>query len=255
MTQQHNKSLKLFLRLSVSQVVRLCQMAVDFAWKKMSLEESKDHEYPNPLPEDHAIIRVERSTWEVQAALQKVISNVEDLHQHKALIRRVQLMVTCTTAMVECLMDHRTTMVNIGVNQSSSRVKVLTSVSRINIGANKTMEIVEEKAEESRQKACRLLSKSFKNITMNNTIGVSRKNSMQLKAFALTFDEGSSFRIGSRKTEAAANVFEDQSENPQPTVQVDKELYRKVKLHSYSDGFRSPLKQISNQLVKANIVS
>eukprot|EP00093_Oithona_nana_P006301 06301.XXX_51601_49546_1 [CDS] Oithona nana genome sequencing. len=122
------------LRLSVSQVVRLCQMAVDFAWKKMSLEESR----PNPLPEDHAIIRVERSTWEVQAALQKVISNVEDLHQHKALIRRVQLMVTCTTAMVECLMDRTTVNIGVASNSSqSSRVKVLTSVSRINIGANK----------------------------------------------------------------------------------------------------------------------
>ena len=28
-----------------------------------------------------------------------------------------------------------------------------------------------------------------------------------------------------------------------------KELFRKVKLHSDSEGFRSPLKQISNQLV------
>ena len=250
------------LRLSVSQVVRLCQMAVDFAWKKMSLEESR----PNPLPEDHAIIRVERSTWEVQAALQKVISNVEDLHQHKALIRRVQLMVTCTTAMVECLMDRTTVNIGVASNSSqSSRVKVLTSVSRINIGANKSMEIVETEDSRNIQQqpggGGRLLSKSFKNITMNNTIGVSRKNSMQLKAFALTFDEGckllqtnskSSFRICSRKTDAAGGprepavdaAAEDHSEN-----YPDKELYRKIKLHSYSEGFRSPLKQISNQLV------
>ena len=80
-------------------------------------------------------------------------------------------------------------------------------------------------------------------------------------AFALTFDEGckilqtnskSSFRICSRKTDAAGGprepavdaAAEDHSEN-----YPDKELYRKIKLHSYSEGFRSPLKQISNQLV------
>ena len=249
------------LRLSVSQVVRLCQMAVDFAWKKIQTgdEETEQGRPPNPLPEDHAIIRVERSTWEVQAALKKVIANVEDLHQHKALIRRVQLMVTCTTAMVECLMDsdHGCT-----TNNQSSRVKVLTSVSRINIGAgNKTcVETVVNEERPPPQPASsngRGLSKSFKNITMNNTIGVSRKNSMQLKAFALTFDDkgqSTSFRICSRKAAAAMTELENTVDIPitvtaaDPENKADKELHRKVKLHSYSEGFRSPLKQISNQL-------
>ena len=70
-----------FLRRSVSQVVRLCQMAVDFAWKEMSSSSSET----NRLADDHPIIRVERSTWEVQAALKMVIANVEDLHVHKVL--------------------------------------------------------------------------------------------------------------------------------------------------------------------------
>ena len=68
-----------WIRISVSQVVRLCQMAVDFAWKEMSSSSSET----NRLPDDHPIIRVERSTWEVQAALKMVIANVEDLHVHK----------------------------------------------------------------------------------------------------------------------------------------------------------------------------
>ena len=72
-----------WLRLSVSQIVRLCQMAVDFAWKEMSSTSSET----NRLPDDHPIIRVERSTWEVQAALKMVIANVEDLHVHKVMIR------------------------------------------------------------------------------------------------------------------------------------------------------------------------
>ena len=234
-----------FLRLSVSQVVRLCQMAVDFAWKEMSCpsaSEDADENRPNPrLPEDHPIIRVERSTWEVQAALKMVIANVEDLRHHKVLIRRVQLMVTCATAMVECLMDPESNRTD---HLSGSRVKVLTSVSRINIGLNKSTE------EETKKSGIRILSKSFKNITLNNTIGVSRKNSMQLKAFAMSFSAGDAsnltFKVDicSRKATAASEKnAELDLENT-----AKKELHRKVKLHSTSDGFRSPLKQISNQL-------
>ena len=231
-----------FLRLSVSQVVRLCQMAVDFAWKEMSSVEEEENR-PNPrLPEDHPIIRVERSTWEVQAALKMVIANVEDLRHHKILIRRVQLMVTCATAMVECLMDPESNRTD---HLTGSRVKVLTSVSRINIGANQTTEVEESK------KSGRILSKSFKNITMNNTIGVSRKNSMQLKAFAMSFNGGDvsnnvtfKMEICSRKAKAELEkAAEVELENS-----AKKELHRKVKLHSTSEGFRSPLKQISNQL-------
>ena len=50
-----------------------------FQWKEMSSSSSET----NRLPDDHPIIRVERSTWEVQAALKMVIANVEDLHVHK----------------------------------------------------------------------------------------------------------------------------------------------------------------------------
>ena len=150
--------------------------------------------------------------------------------------------------MVECLMEGNRTS---DPPNCSSRVKVLTSVSRINIGANKSMEVEDE----TRKKISgRIFSKSFKNITLNNTIGVSRKNSMQLKAFAMSFHGGASevalkgtVDICSRKnmTKDFASSTADQvqsvatpkSENPK------KELYRKVKLHSTSVGFRSPLKQ------------
>ena len=80
---------------------------------------------------------------------------------------------------------------------------------------------------------------------------------MQLKAFALTFDDkgqSTSFRICSRKAAAAMTELENTVDIPitvtaaDPENKADKELHRKVKLHSYSEGFRSPLKQISNQL-------
>merc|ERR1712226_1121686 len=106
-------------------------MAVDFAWKEMSSSipvsnsngEDNAQMVPNQLPEDHPIIRVERSTWEVQLALKMVIANVEDLHVHKVMIRRVQLMVTCMTAMVECMVEANKT--GLTLASQSAGVKVL----------------------------------------------------------------------------------------------------------------------------------
>ena len=247
-----------WLRLSVSQIVRLCQMAVDFAWKEMSSEA----EGPNRLPDDHPIIRVERSTWEVQAALKLVIANVEDLHAHKVMIRRVQLMVTCTTAMVECLVDANRTKNEVG---SQMAVKVLTSVSRVNIsyGKNKTLEeevVMEVKEEEPKtpqlKPNVRLLSKSFKNITMNNTIGLGGKNILR-KIEDISYNEGiAAIPFLSRKmavySETGNNTIDELTKVARKVETSDienaKAVFRKVKLHSSSEGFRSPLKQIHSQI-------
>lgn len=237
-----------WLRLSVSQVVRLCQMAVDFAWKEMS--SSSETDTPNQLPDDHPIIRVERSTWEVQAALKMVIANVEDLHVHKVMIRRVQLMVTCTTAMVECLVDANRTEKGLA---SQTGVKVLTSVSRINI----SFRTEEEEADKGKP---RVLSKSFKNITMNNTIGVSGKMNILRNLEVVSIHEGltnktlegmvpfHSRKMASEEAPAMDELYVAASTVEVKEDQKDKEIFRKIKLHSDSDGFRSPLKQISNQL-------
>merc|ERR1712166_1404239 len=95
-------------------------------------------------------------------------------------------MVTCTTAMVECPVDAnkteqlQATTSNIG--SGNIGVKVLTSVSRVNISFAKTspedLDIANPEKDMTKHvktnaAARSLHSKSFKNITMNNTIGLS----------------------------------------------------------------------------------
>ena len=100
-------------------------------------------------------------------------------------LRRVQLMVTCTTAMVECLVDANKTeqhQATINTGNGNIGVKVLTSVSRVNISFAKTSPVEDPdhianpetdmtKHVKTNAAARSLQSKSFKNITMNNTIG------------------------------------------------------------------------------------
>ena len=204
-------------------------------------------------------------------------------------LRRVQLMVTCTTAMVECLVDankteqHQATTSNTG--NGNIGVKVLTSVSRVNISFAKTSPVEEHldiaKPEKDVTKyvkpnaaARSLQSKSFKNITMNNTIGLSAgvsgggggKNflrhfqSVSINE-SIMLKKGLEPNVESRKSQkmktatntSTAVAVEDLNQAASSVELITesentKELFRKVKLHSDSEGFRSPLKQISNQL-------
>ena len=48
------------IRSNVSQVVKLCQLSVDFAWKEMFATPTDASSNNGALPEDHPIIRVER---------------------------------------------------------------------------------------------------------------------------------------------------------------------------------------------------
>ena len=203
-------------------------------------------------------------------------------------LRRVQLMVTCTTAMVECLVDankteqHQATTSNTG--NGNIGVKVLTSVSRVNISfANKTSPVedhldianpekdVTKKHVKPNAAARSLQSKSFKNITMNNTIGLSAGGGGKnfLRHFqsvsineSIMLKKGLEPNVESRKSQkmktatntSTAVAVEDLNQAASSVELITesentKELFRKVKLHSDSEGFRSPLKQISNQLV------
>ena len=203
-------------------------------------------------------------------------------------LRRVQLMVTCTTAMVECLVDankteqhqattsHQTGNGNIGV-------KVLTSVSRVNISfpvktspvedhldiANPEKDVTKKHVKPNAA-ARSLQSKSFKNITMNNTIGLSAGGGGKnfLRHFqsvsineSIMLKKGLEPNVESRKSQkmktatntSTAVAVEDLNQAASSVELITesentKELFRKVKLHSDSEGFRSPLKQISNQL-------
>ena len=202
-------------------------------------------------------------------------------------LRRVQLMVTCTTAMVECLVDankteqHQATISNTG--NGNIGVKVLTSVSRVNISFAKTSPVEDDLDIANREKdmtkhvkpnaaARSLHSKSFKNITMNNTIGLSagggggknflrhfqsvsiNESIMQQKGLEPNVESRKSRKmILKTATNTTAVAVEDLNQAASSVELITesentKELFRKVKLHSDSEGFRSPLKQISNQL-------
>ena len=66
--------------------MKMCQMGVDAAWKEAAGGDSKKQ-----LPDEHPVIKMERSTWEVRSALSVVLNSVENLNAHKALVRRVQV--------------------------------------------------------------------------------------------------------------------------------------------------------------------
>ncbi len=118
----------------------MCQRAVDFAWKEVA-EVGGNGDVPGEnsklLPDDHPIVKVERSTWEVQGALRLVLANVEDLNAHKTMIRRVQVLVTCLGIMAQFLAGRDDTTAAL----SPSKVRVLTSVTRITIGQDSRMTV------------------------------------------------------------------------------------------------------------------
>ena len=220
------------------------------------------------------------------------------------------------TAMVECMVEANKT--GLTLASQSAGVKVLTSVSRINISFHhqESQDEKNEAKEDSlnpdnntilptagaitNSNAPRTFSKSFKNITMNNTIGVSRANTnvggiskygaggggetfkvildipfeLDTKEEAVVCTTtpsknllNSTVPVNSRKLrvqekdeinllkelESASHQLEHHAttiavENPNNAEENSKDFFRKVKLHSDSNGFRSPLKQISNQL-------
>jgi hypothetical protein len=136
---------KMWLRAQGQRIVKMCQRAVDFAWKDSqqqqqqlsaectgSLEQQQQQQ--QGLPDDHPVVKVERSAWEVQAAIRMVLSKIEDLNLHKTMIRRVQVLTTCLNVMAHFLLSKNESAM------SASKVRVLTSVSRITIGGNEEEE-------------------------------------------------------------------------------------------------------------------
>ncbi len=120
---------------------RMCQRAVDFAWKDVVSDGGGGRGGEAMLPDDHPIVKVERSTWEVQGALRLVLANIEDLNLHKTMIRRVQVLVTCLGIMARFLVGRGDISTAAGGTASASKVRVLTSVTRITIGHDAKMTV------------------------------------------------------------------------------------------------------------------
>lgn len=126
---------KLWMHLNGYRLIRMCQKAVDFAWKEIQ-SNSNSRGGDEVLPDDHPIVKVERSTGEVREALRLVMNNIEDLNLHKTMIRRVQVLVTCLGIMSHFLIARSESVISI------SKVKVLTSVSRISIGPDSKLTVL-----------------------------------------------------------------------------------------------------------------
>ena len=162
---------KLWLRSHGTRLVKICQRAVDFAWKDSQPEENT--EQVHALPDDHPVVKVERGTWEVQAALRMVLGNIEDLNLHKTLIRRVQVLTTCIGVMAHFLLSKNETAM------SPSKVKVLTSISRIMVNivedeetTAKATGATSENKGEKRDKSGVGRNKSFRNVKRKESFSV-----------------------------------------------------------------------------------
>jgi len=78
----------------------MCQMAVDAAWKEVTNGDSDKQ-----LADDHPVIKLERSTWEVRSAMAVVLHNLDNPNAQKSFIRRVQLLATSTSSIVKFLVS------------------------------------------------------------------------------------------------------------------------------------------------------
>ena len=60
-----------WLHTQGSRLIKMCQRAVDFAWKDVAAAAAAANGSgpTEALADDHPIVKVERSTWEVQGAL------------------------------------------------------------------------------------------------------------------------------------------------------------------------------------------
>ncbi len=145
-------------------LVRMCQRAVDFAWKELKNNSgpSSSGSAPPALPDDHPVVKVERSTWELQGALRLVLNNVEDLDLHRTMIRRVQVLVTCLGSMAHFLAGQNAT----NYATSAGGVRVLTSISRITIGHDSKMTILEDGSKNNSNRR----STSFRSVSRSQSI-------------------------------------------------------------------------------------
>ena len=87
------------LKSRVGQVVGMAEVGVDLSWAEIGKERGQ------PLPESHPLVRTERSVWEVRAASKVLLSSLEDLELHKALVKRMKILVNCFSELSSVLVN------------------------------------------------------------------------------------------------------------------------------------------------------
>ena len=146
-----------YLKNLLMKVIKVSQSCVDFAWQV------ERHEGGQEVTDDHPVVKTERSIWEVKCGAKIILSNIEDLNAHKAMLKRVQVLITYLDHLVKYLLGKRE-------DTAASAVKVLTSVSRVTIGRDGQMTVEEPKAKET-------VGKSFRNVSLHgNALATTNKH-------------------------------------------------------------------------------
>ena len=168
--------------LAGSKLIKMCERAVDLAFKDFSSGNGSSSE--TALADDHPIVKVEKSIWELQSSLRSVLENVEDLNLHKTMIRRVQVLATSLGVMSHFLVSRNES------ELSASKVKVLTSVSRITISKDSMKVITEEVddaldgskgANASKKGKSRLSGQSFRSVKRKESLLRSRNDTAEVE--------------------------------------------------------------------------
>ena len=68
-------------------LVGMVETGIDLSWQEINRSSAE------PLPETHPLVRTERSVWEVRAAARLLVSSLEDLQLHKALVKRAKILI------------------------------------------------------------------------------------------------------------------------------------------------------------------
>ena len=81
----------------LGRLVAMAETGVDLSWRGLGASA--------PLDENHALVKTERSVWEVRAARRLLSDNLEDLSVHQVALRRVQVLVTALGDLVSSLSE------------------------------------------------------------------------------------------------------------------------------------------------------
>ena len=129
-----------YLRALLTQMIKVSQRCVDFAWQA---ERSSQSNVPpanvsdeKPVDDNHPIVKTERSIWELKTATRIILDNIADLQAHKSVLKRAQVLVSYLNDLVQFLARDENSAQGNASQANSQPVRVLTSVSRITIGKN-----------------------------------------------------------------------------------------------------------------------
>ena len=154
-----------YLRSLLTQLVKVSQRCVDFAWQAERSSRTKEDEDSSPVDDSHPIVKMERSIWELKTATRIILANIADLQAHKSVLRRAQVLVSYLNDLVQYLVREENEAGE--EDQPEPPVRVLTSVSRITIGVDGHM-TVQDKA--SSRRTNKTAGKSFRNVSVHGNV-------------------------------------------------------------------------------------